>query len=124
IYEAKGFSEAELQVAFFRPAASGGGWSESGRRDIKTVQDNHLPLTAIISARHNTCKSVGKRTHLTDPDIAVMIVQDCAEFNVPLPPVYRAHLEVNSKHMVFEPMNIASLVAHAIRFGQGPYFDS
>lgn len=116
-----GSAVTEPMINFYRPAASGGGWSESARRDLLTIKRNNLPVLMVISARHSTCGSLKAQTHLTDPDAAVMMVIDFHQTELPLPPVYRAHLEVTSKHMDFEVMNIPGLVAHAALNGTGPY---
>lgn len=105
-----------LAVNLYRNARAGGGWSLDARGDLQTIKDNGLPVAAIYSTRHRQCAAVKVNRHLHDQDVAVMIVEDFHAVGIDLPPVFRAHLEVVSKHEEFDqkPMNIKSLVAYAM----------
>ena len=111
-----GSSHLELAVNFYRDARAGGGWSLDARGDLQTIKDNGLPVLAIYSTRHRQCAAVKVNRHFHDQDVAVMVVEDCASVGIELPPVFRAHLEVVSKHERFdhEPMNLSALVAYAL----------
>ena len=119
-----GSSRIGLAVNFYRNARAGGGWSLDSRVDLQTIKDNGLPVIAVYSTRHSQCAAIKVKSHLYDSDIAVMMVEDFAAVGISQPLVYRAHLEVVSKHEEFEPrpMDLTALVAHAITHGTSKNF--
>lgn len=124
VYQTKGMRKLDESVNFYRNARAGGGWSLDAKDDLRTIKENGLNIIAVYSTRHRQCAAIGVNCHLYDQDVAVMIAQDFGEINMPLPPVFRAHLEVISKHEEFDtqPMNIKALVAFALINGTGPHF--
>lgn len=119
-----GISRLELAVNFYRNARGGGGWSSDARADLQTIKDNGLPVMAVYSTRHRQCAAIKVDQHIHDQDVAVMIVEDFNAVGLELPPVFRAHLEVVSKHEEFdrEPMDIEALVAYALVHGVSKNF--
>lgn len=124
IRRAQGIHALELAINFYRNARAGGGWSIDARDDLKTIKENGLSVAAVYSTRHRQCAAISVDKHLYDQDIAVMIVQDFDAVDLELPPVFRAHLEVVSKHEEFDqkPMNLKALVAYALQYGTGQNF--
>lgn len=119
-----GSTRIGLAVNFYRNARAGGGWSLDARNDLQTIKDNGLPVIAVYSTRHRQCAAVKVNRHLHDEDVAIMVVEDFDAVGLPLPPVFRAHLEVVTKHEEFdtEPMDIKGLVAYALLHGTSRNF--